>query len=299
MKPVVTIGLCVKNVQDTVEGAVNSVLFQNFPCEKMEIIVVDGQSKDKTVDIIKTLLSKEKIRFHIFYENKGLGAARQIVIKNAAGKYIIWVDGDMVLSKDFVNTQVDFMEKNSAVGVAKGSYGILYQNSLVATLENMEFVVDSSQHAGKVTSNIALGTSGCIYRVKAIRHVGGFDEELKGVGEDMDAEYRVKAAGWTLHISPAVFYEKRRASWKSLWTEYFWHGSGAHFLFQKNRRAINIFIALPPVALLTESKRSLLAYKITHKKVAFLLPFHWIFKRTAWLLGFMYARNLMRTIPST
>lgn len=287
MKPKikVTIGLCVRNAEATIKQAIDSILNQDFPHELMELIVVDGCSEDKTLDIIKSKLENSYIKSRIFCEKKGLGYARQIVVDNAQGEYIIWVDSDMLLSRDFVKKQISLMEQNPRVGIAKGKYGIRKENNLVATLEDIEFAL-SFGCEGK-TNLMSLGTSGCIYRVEAIRQVGGFDPSIRGAGEDTDVEYRVKSAGWSLYITSAVFYEKRRDTWKSLWNEYFWHGIGASYVFRKNRRGINIYKMLPPVALLAELFRVPLAYKLTRRKATFLLPFHYVFKRTAWFLGFV------------
>lgn len=281
----VTIGFCVKNAEATVKEAIDSVFSQDFPHELMELIVVDGYSKDKTLSIINGSLENTNIKSEIRCENKGLGHARQIVVDNADGKYIIWVDGDMLLSKNYVRNLVEFMEQHPNVGIAKGKYGMLRENSLVATLENIEFVLSFSCE-GEISSK-PLATSGCIYRVKAIRQVGGFDENIKGVGEDMDAEYRVKAAGWLLYIAPAIFYEKRRKTWKSLWNEYLWHGRGGRHLAEKNRQVINLYKMLPPVAITTELFRVAAAYRLTRRKAVLLLPFHYVFKRIAWFLGFV------------
>lgn len=147
MKPniKVTIGLCVKNAAATVGQAVDSILNQDFPRELMELIVVDGCSDDGTLDIVKSRLKNSGIEARIFCESEGLGRARQIVVDNAQSDYIIWVDSDMILSKDFVSKQVMFMEKNPEVGIAKGKYGIQNGNNLVATLEDIEFAINVNE----------------------------------------------------------------------------------------------------------------------------------------------------------
>ena len=286
----VTIGLCAKNAEATVGYAIDSILNQDFPSEFMELIVVDGFSKDRTVDIIKSRLNGSGMKSRIFCENKGLGYARQMVVDAAQGKYIIWVDADMILPKDFVRKQFLFMERNPKVGIAKGKYGMWKEQNFVALLEDIEFAI-SFRSEGEADLP-SLGTSGCIYRVEAIRQVG-FDPNMRGAGEDQDAESRVKSAGWLLQVSSAFFYEKRRDTWESLWNEYFWHGSGAAYLFEKNRKAINVYKMLPPVALFMEFVRVPLAYKLTGSIAVFLLPFHYVFKRIAWMLGFMKVRLLM------
>jgi glycosyltransferase involved in cell wall biosynthesis len=285
----VTVGLCVKNSETTVRKAVNSIINQDYLLGSMEIIVVDGYSRDKTVPIIKESLIQTTIRQKFFYENLGLGKARQIVVENASGYYIVWVDGDMVLPRNFIRKQVEFMDANPKVGIGKGKYGLNKKDKLVATLENMEFLINF--HDEGETDSKSLGTSGCIYRLQAIRQAGGFDENMKGVGEDMDAEYRVRERGWKLYVTNAVFYEKRRETWRSLWDEYFWHGCGCQSLLNKNRDMVNIVKLLPPIALVAEFRRVPKAYKLTYQKEAILLPFHYVFKRTAWFLGFMKSRR--------
>jgi glycosyltransferase involved in cell wall biosynthesis len=282
----VTIGLCVKDCESTVSEAVNSIINQDFPHEKMELIVVEGYSEDKTLSTIKELLLKVDFKVKFFFENKGLGFARQTVVENASGTYIVWVDGDMILTKDFIRRQVNFMEKNPKVGVGKGKYGILNEKSLVAILENLKFVLDYSRE-GETSG--PMGTSGCIYRLAAIKQVGGFSSEIKGVGEDMDAEQRVRAAGWSVCITPAVFYEKRRNTWKALWNEYFWHGFGFHYLYHGNKASMTkVFQKMfPPILFLSEFLGSIKVYQLTKKKISFLMPLHYLFKRAAWFYGFV------------
>jgi glycosyltransferase involved in cell wall biosynthesis len=285
----VTVGLCVKNSALTVERAVQSVINQDYPPEAMELLVVDGYSRDKTIPIIKQSLNGSTIEPQFFFENKGLGQARRTVVENAKGRYVVWVDGDMELPRNFVRKQVEFMDANPHVGIGKGKYGLNRKDKLVAALENMEFLIDF--HVEGETDSKSLGTSGCIYRTFAIRQAGGFDPNMKGVGEDMDAEYRVRQHGWKLYVTDAVFYEKRRESWRSLWNEYFWHGFGWTSLLNKNRDMVNIVKLIPPFAVMVEVTRIPKAYKLTSQKAAFLLPLHYVFKRIAWFFGFMKSRR--------
>ena len=283
-----TVGLCVKNAGVTIKEAVDSVVGQDFSCDLMELIVVDGYSEDNTLSIVEESLEKSGLKYKVFRENMGLGQARQMVVDNAVGEYIVWVDGDMVLSNDFVRKQVEFMDQNPKVGIAKGKYGTwlsTQEENLVATLETTEFLLSTKMEGA--TDSKTLGTSGCIYRVKAIRQVGGFDACLKRSCEDIDIENRVRDAGWLLHITSALFYETRRQTWKALWNEYYCHGQGNRHLFEKNNQILNIYKMLPPVAVVAELLRVLDAYKLTRRKVVLLLPLHYVFKRIAWLIGFI------------
>ncbi|MGB9693835.1 MAG: glycosyltransferase, partial [Fervidobacterium sp.] len=290
MKPKVTIGFCVRNCGLTIQDAIESVLIQDFPHELMEVIFVDDGSTDTTLSIIKEYASKMDMEVKVFHHKwRGLGYSRNVVIENASGEYIIWVDGDMILPKDHVRKQVEFMEKNPKVGVGKAKYGIYNTKSLSAFLENVAAVTEFSIEKNTAPSNYKpLGTGGSIYRVKAIKEVGGFNVNINGVGEDMDLEFKVRDAGWILTVTPAVFYEIRRETWKDLWDEYFWHGTGGRHVLNYIKKSSSVLSkTFPFFAILVLVKHSIIAYKKFHKKEVFLLPLHWIFKRTAWLTGFI------------
>jgi glycosyltransferase involved in cell wall biosynthesis len=282
----VTIGVCVKDSESLIGEAIESIVKQDFPHELMEVVFVDDGSKDNTLSIIEGYVPKMGMLTKVFHQEwKGLGPARNVVVDNASGKYIIWVDGDMQLSRGFVRKQVEFMERNPSVGIGKGKYG-MYKANLVSALENMEFVTTNLRRIGK-TNLTPLGTGGSIYRVDAIRQVGGFDQSITGSGEDADAEYRVSAGGWLLDTTPAIFYEIRRKTWGALWSEYFWHGRGGARFVKRSKWFVDPYKLLPPVAFLIALFRFVTAYKLTRQKKAFLMPLHYTFKRTAWFFGFL------------
>jgi glycosyltransferase involved in cell wall biosynthesis len=282
-RTIVTIGLCVKNAETTIKEAVSSIADQSFPHELIEVIVVDGHSQDKTLSIIKETLSKTTIKMRLFFENVGLGFARQTVVDNAEGDYIIWVDGDIILSKDYIKQQVSFMEQHPSIGIAVGSFGVLSGDNWVAVLENVGYAIDSLRHHDEPTSKL-LGTEGSIFRIEAVRQVGGFDLRIKGAQEDIDVAYRMKEAGWKLHITSAMLYERQRRTWRALWKQHFWYGYGLHFTQHKNKGR-NIISDKTVDRIIISS----LAYKLTHRKVVFLLPLNFFFKKTALFFGFASA----------
>jgi glycosyltransferase involved in cell wall biosynthesis len=283
MKTVVTIGVCVRDCEASITEAIVSVLGQDFPREIMELIVVDGCSRDKTLSIIEESLSRNHVKSRVFHENEGLGAARQVVADNANGDYIVWVDGDMSIPSNYVREQVEFMERNPPVGIAKGT-PVYTGNNLVSTLESIAFLLDRFRGL----KYWIMQTGGGIYRVEAIRRAGGFDRRIIGAMEDADIAGRICSLGWIAAHSRPAFYHRPRQTWKALWQEYSWWGYGTHFLWHKyGKQATGLLFELPPVAFMIGVKRSVYAYRLTHKVVSLLLPVQFIFKKAAWCLGYV------------
>ena len=286
-KPIVTIGMCVKDCETSVKEAMNSVYNQDFDHKLMELIVIDDGSEDRTLSIVLDIVSGIDLSVKVFRSKwRGLGPARNVVVGNARGDYIVWLDGDMVLPRDHVRKQVEFMERNPAVGIAKAKHGIYPGENLIAALEHISYVAMDSKYGGKATSKLP-GTGGSIYRVRAIKEVRGFDERLTGVGEDVEAANRIIEAGWMVYLrSPALFYERRKQTWKDLWNQYFWYGYGGYNVIRKKSGVVDFYKMGPLTGFIVGVWYSLVAYKLIHRKWVFLLPFHFVFKMTAWCLGF-------------
>ncbi|HUW47954.1 MAG TPA: glycosyltransferase family A protein, partial [Patescibacteria group bacterium] len=101
MEPMITIGMCVRNCEGFVEDAIASIMSQDFPHDRVKVVFVDDGSEDRTLSIIQGNIHKMDMKAVVFHTSwKGLGNARNMVIAHAEGDYILWVDGDMMLSRD-------------------------------------------------------------------------------------------------------------------------------------------------------------------------------------------------------
>jgi cellulose synthase/poly-beta-1,6-N-acetylglucosamine synthase-like glycosyltransferase len=284
----VTVGLCIKNAEATITETVNSILAQDFPHSQMELITVIGQSEDNTVAITEEILRGSDFVHRTFVENEGLGKAREIVANSASGDYIIWVDGDMTLSSDYVRKNVEFLDRNPSCGIARGKYGVHSNQTLVSMLENVVYVSDS-EYGVKSASKVGYlpPTGGSIFRTTAIRAVGGFDTSIKGAGEDIEVAFRIKNSGWSICITDTKYYPRFRRTWTELWNQYFWYGYGGHFLLHKNSAVLDLYKMVPLAGTLAGLLRAVQYYKLDNKKAFFvLLPIHYTFKRIAWSIGY-------------
>jgi glycosyltransferase involved in cell wall biosynthesis len=272
----VTIGVCAKNSERTIKEAISSIIDQKYPAELIQLVIVDGCSTDKTMSIVASMTAKTGMKVETYSDDgRGLGAARQIVADRANGKYIIFADADVKLFDDFVKNHVKFMEENPSVAVAFGKP--MYQGgTLVSSVWNLYHYA---------TGGFA-GNDATIYRTEASRMAGGYDPNIKGALEDKDLVLRIRANGWLVSISEeARFLHKNRENIRDFMVEQSWFGYGVHYFSHKNnspptwrRNSIGAFKYGLTVAFK--------AYRLTHKKISFLIPPQMVLSNISWWFGF-------------
>lgn len=106
-----TVVVPVYNVEKYVRGSLDSII--NAGIEDMEILIINDGSTDGSEEIIKEYVEKypEYIRY-IKQKNKGLGAVRNVGLKNAKGKYIVSIDSDDTIHPDFIKDAYAYCKKD-------------------------------------------------------------------------------------------------------------------------------------------------------------------------------------------
>lgn len=99
----------VYNVENYIGRCIDSILEQTFVC--FELILVDDGSTDRSLEICNHYASIDKRIKLIHQENRGVSAARNVGLYKAAGKYIVFVDGDDVVEKTFLYCMAQIDEK--------------------------------------------------------------------------------------------------------------------------------------------------------------------------------------------
>lgn len=109
--PNVSIGIPVYNGGSSIAESLESLLAQSY-C-KFEIIISDNDSTDKTSDICRLYSRRDKrIRYVKQASNRGAAANFQFVLDEAVGEFFMWAAADDLWSKDFIERNVSFLEKN-------------------------------------------------------------------------------------------------------------------------------------------------------------------------------------------
>lgn len=287
----VTIGVCVRNCQTLILEAISSIMGQDFPHNRIKVVFVDDGSEDGTLSTIQNSVKKMDMVTTVLHTPwAGLGNARNMVIANSEGDYILWVDGDMILSPVFLSSLVDFMERNPKASIVKGKQALVSGGNVLASLEAYSRAVGRMvDYQSKKGQSKVVGTGGALYRINAVKQVGGFDSSLRGYNEDWDVELRMRKAGWTFYTFDVFFhdYERTGLKWGSLWRRYWLRGYQTHYFLHKHKGMIKHYKMFPAAAALFGLFSSFTLFKLTREKCVFFLPIHSSFKMFAWYVGFV------------
>lgn len=120
--PLVSVLIPVYNVEKYIERCLVS-LFSNTIINECEIVIVDDCSPDNSMEVIHYVLEKfpamqEKIVLCAHDSNCGVAAARNTALLHARGKYIIYVDSDDWVEKDYLEKLYKEAEKKDSDVVA-------------------------------------------------------------------------------------------------------------------------------------------------------------------------------------
>ncbi|MBI5449584.1 glycosyltransferase [Candidatus Gottesmanbacteria bacterium] len=203
--PAVSIIITTKNEEDVIASLLKSVKRQTYP--NIEIIVVDNHSTDKTCDIVK------RFGIAVLTDGPERSAQRNAGAKCARGRYVFFLDADMVLSESVVFECVDMAVKNSdakLIVVPERSAGVGFW-AACKTLERRCYEGDATLEAAR------------FFDKKAFWDAGGYDERLTGP-EDWDLPQRMQQKYPLRRIFSYIMHNERRVRLRSLMKKKFYYG---------------------------------------------------------------------------
>ena len=155
-------------------------IYKETPGKDFEIIVVDNNSADNSVEMIKkeftqVILIENK-------DNRGFGKANNQALKIAQGDYIMFLNTDVVVLDGALNKLINYLRNSKFINKYK------------------QYAVDP-----EVTGPTeALSGAATMFRRRVYDEIGGFDERFFMYGEDLDFCKMVLDKGWkTVYVSGA------------------------------------------------------------------------------------------------
>lgn len=201
--------LVVRNEEVYIEKLLEAALNQDFPKEQYEIVVVDGESTDRTKEIVDKYIVNYPNRIRYFTNSKKvLCSGWNIGIKKARGTYVVRVDGHTLLSNDFLTNNYEAIKHcpdAACVGGVIKTEGLGFWgkvNSYVFShpfgVGNSKFRITKKKWEGYVDT-VPYGA----YKKEIFKKVGYFNEDLKRI-EDLELHARIRNNGGKFYLSTSI-----------------------------------------------------------------------------------------------
>ncbi len=189
------------NVAATIERCLDSVLRQTVPV--VDILIVDDGSRDDTLERVQ----RYDVRFLRHEQNRGLAAARTTAFHAAAGELVAALDADCVAAPDWLERLLPFFVDPQVVAaggrlieaVQRGS-GDRWRAAHMAQEWGPRRIIDPRFMYG---NNIVL-------RRDTVLAAGGYDEQYRTNGEDVDMSGRLRRMGYRTVYEPSARVEHLR-----------------------------------------------------------------------------------------
>ncbi len=237
--PSLTVVMPVRNEEDTLAEAVESVLDQDYPVP-FQIVLAVGPSEDRT-DAVAGELSRRHRSVRIVRNPAGTTpAGLNAAIRAASGDLIARMDAHAQLSPGYLRRAAETSVRTGAdnVGGIQRAVGTTpFECTVAAAMSSRFGVGDAEFHYGGEpgpTDTVYLG----VFRHDALERVGGFDERLVR-NQDYELNWRLRDSGGVVWFDPDLEVTYRpRGTLRGLARQYFQYGRWKRHVLQRHPRSV-------------------------------------------------------------
>jgi len=231
----VTVVVPVRNRELTIQPLLDSLQKLDYDTNKVEVIVVDGNSTDKTQEIVKKYPVKLVVE-----KRKGLNLARNTGIKCAKGEIVAFTDSDCVVPPNWITEIVENF-KDPQISCVGGSAKALDNDFISQYADNsivrlMPFFTKREEL--KKVKPFFRHPAGCnmAFRRKVAEEVGYFDEHIQYGFDEVEFADRICRAGYKMVLDPDVLvWHKHRSTFREFLKQNFQYGKGSGLVLKNNK----------------------------------------------------------------
>ena len=249
--PAISVILPVLNEESHLEGAVLSVLSQDYR-GPLEIILALGPSRDRTNEIAAKLASQDN-RVKLLDSPTGKTAAGlNLALAASKSPVVVRVDGHAQIPSNYISLIVEILNKTGAVnvgGVMAAVGTTAFERAVAGAMRSPLGVGASRFHTGGEAGEVDTVYLGA-FRREALIAIGGFDERFTRA-QDWELNFRLRENGGVIYFDPRLHVTYRpRSSVGALAKQYFEYGRWRRVVSRRHSGTINYRYLAPPFALL-------------------------------------------------
>lgn len=249
--PAISVILPVLNEESHLEGAVLSVLSQDY-LGPLEIILALGPSRDRTNEIAAKLASQDN-RVKLLDSPTGKTAAGlNLALAASQSPVVVRVDGHAQIPNNYISLIVEILNETGAVnvgGVMAAVGTTAFERAVAGAMRSPLGVGASRFHTGGQAGEVDTVYLGA-FRREALVAIGGFDEQFTRA-QDWELNFRLRENGGVIYFDPRLHVTYRpRSTVRALAKQYFEYGRWRRVVSRRHSGTINYRYLAPPFALL-------------------------------------------------
>jgi glycosyltransferase involved in cell wall biosynthesis len=227
--PFVTLVMPSYNEELYIEECLRTLLNQDYPADKMEILVADGGSPDRTREIVARIAATDaRVRLVDNSAHKIQSWGQNLAIKESKGEFILICDVHAEYAGNYVSKLIEAFLRTGADcagGAQRAKAQTWFQKALCAALSSPLGVGGASYRSSEADGFVDTVFPGAFKR-SILEKVGLYD--VKAVtNEDAELQQRILEAGGKVYLSKeVVVYYYPRKSLRLLAKQYFKYGDG-------------------------------------------------------------------------
>lgn len=208
-KNTISIIIPCRNEEKFIGKCLDSIIEQDYPKDKLEVLVIDGMSEDRTKEILEKYIKQYPYIKLLENPKKYTPFALNIGIKQAKGKIIIRMDAHSTCKADYISNCLKYLNEYNTDNVG-GIWKIVPgENTIIA--KAIALVSSSMFGAGNAyyRSGYSKGIKwvdtvfgGC-YKKEIFEKIGFFNEKLIR-SQDMEFNIRLKKSGGKILLAPEI-----------------------------------------------------------------------------------------------
>jgi len=222
--PVVTVAIPCLNEERHIEACLADVFAQDYPATRLDVLVGDGMSTDRTRQILAVVVAQRPGALRVIDNPRRLqAAAMNAMIAEARGEIIVRMDVHARYATDYVRQCVAVLAESGADnvgGAQRARPQTWFQRALCAALDSPLAVGGAryrNAEAEGFVDTVFLGA----FRKRVVEAVGGYDPEAV-TNEDAELNQRILASGGKIYLSKRiVVHYFPRESFRGLSRQYF------------------------------------------------------------------------------
>jgi len=240
------------NEEDAIDYCLESIYQQDYPIDRIEVLVIDGGSTDQSCTKVNQWIKHHPNLFLYHNPNRRTPLSLNIGIEKSKGEVVVFIGAHTKIDHRFVSLNIHYMydQNVKCTGGTQINIGETFMQNAIGHAMQSIFGIPSATYRYSKTKGYVESAGYCSYNRVLFEQVGKYNEK-NHIAEDAEMNWRIRAAGNKIYYSPEIIvYYYPRKSIYHLSKQFINYGIARVNVFKRYPKAVNPIRLIPPLFVL-------------------------------------------------